>query len=80
MKSPDASDLLFAIIKEEELPEVQGSSYEKCYEKTDELDDNTIIASFSKTQESFLERVLVRATTKMAQVHAVALRQQQQKI
>jgi hypothetical protein len=37
-------------------------------------------ASFSKTQESFLERILVRATTEMAQVHATALRQQQQEI
>jgi hypothetical protein len=52
VKSPEASPLLFAI-KEEELPEVHGSSYETHHEATDEPDDNTIIASFSKTQESF---------------------------
>jgi hypothetical protein len=42
MKSPTASPLLFAI-KEEELPEVHGSSYETHHEATDEPDDNTII-------------------------------------
>ena len=60
MKSPDASHLLFAI-KEDELPEVHGSSFTP-KEMMDEPDDASIIASFSKTQESFLERILVRAT------------------
>jgi len=78
MKSPDASHLLFAI-KEDELPEVYGSSF-TTNEMMDEPDDASIIASFSKTQESFLERILVRATTEMGQVHATALRQQQQEI
>ena len=78
MKSPDASHLLFAI-KEDELPEVHGSSFTP-NEMMDEPDDASIIASFSKTQESFLERILVRATTEMGQVHATALRQQQQEI
>ena len=45
-----------------------------------EPDDASIIASFSKTQESFLEQILIRATTEMGQVHATALRQQQQEI
>jgi hypothetical protein len=49
VKSPEASPLLFAI-KEEELPEVHGSSY-AYHETTDEPDDNTIIASFTKTQD-----------------------------
>jgi hypothetical protein len=78
MKSPDTSHLLFAI-KEDELPEVHGSSFEK-HEMITEPDDASIIASFSKTQESFLERILIRATTEMGQVHATALRQQQQEI
>ncbi len=74
MTSPEDSGLLLAI-QEEELPEVVGSS-----ERLDEPDDSAIIASFTKTQEFFLERILVRATTEMAQVQATAFRQQQQEI
>jgi hypothetical protein len=73
MRSPEDSGLLFAI-QEEELPEVLGSS-----EQLDEPDDSAIIASFTKTQESFLEWILVRATTEMAQVHATAFRKQRKK-
>jgi hypothetical protein len=47
MKSLDASHLLFAI-KEDELPEVHGSSF-TTNEMMDEHDDASIIASLSKT-------------------------------
>ena len=73
----DNDDLNLETINEEDtlIPEVTGDTKAR----TDQPDDDAIIASFNPHQEAFLERLLKKAGYAMALEQLTAMKQQQEK-
>ena len=79
--SSNADELLASMGKqEEEIPEVSGdktTARASSTQENNEPDDEAIARSFTSTQETFLQRLLVKAATEMATTHQQAwLRQE----
>jgi hypothetical protein len=76
--SVENEDRPLETINEDEtsLPEVTG----EIRDKTDQPDDDAIIASFNIHQEAFLERLLKKAGYAMGHEHLLALKQHQDEL